>query len=362
MFEPFLSTSQQPCILVDYSHCHRYVTGFERIALEQFSNDSLAPLPLKHIHARSRISMLWEQNIHLPFLLARNPNYLLLCPGFPPGLLTHSFSDRVIPYIHDVFPLTRQAELRLRARLYIGSLLRLALSRFPLLMVNSLTTAHDIKPFCPPQSEVMIYRPEVRNIFKVDPASAPRDSLVGDELRLLALGTLEPRKNLLSAAKLLQAIRAHYFPQARLDIVGRIGWGEDAKKLKSFPGVFVHGYQDEESVRHFLYQSHALINTSHAEGLGLPLLEVQHSGLLVIARDLPIFREVLGTSGVFIDIENIAQSAEKIAAVFKLGDFLSASSRAVENVQRWNELARGDRQAILLRLSHLLNERGQPSC
>ena len=298
----------------------------------------------------------------LPFLLAQNPNSLLLCPGFPPGIMTHIFPDRVIPYIHDVFPLTRPDELTLRARLYIGPLLRQALKKFPLVMVNSLTTAHEIIPFCRSQTEVLTYRPEVRNIFKVECKDRSAKVFNGQELRLLALGTIEPRKNLLNAARLLQALRERYFPLARLDIVGRIGWGEDAQKLKEFPGVYVHGYQNEESVQQFLYQSHALINTSHAEGVGLPVLEAQHAGLLVIAKDLPIFREVLGRSGVLIKSEKIQESADQIASAFQSNDYISAPALALDNVRRWNDLAQNDRIKLLSRLSLLLKERDGAEC
>ncbi|NDB67048.1 MAG: glycosyltransferase [Methylocystaceae bacterium] len=354
--------SKDPTIFVDFSHCHRHITGFERIALEQFSLEPLDPLPTKHIHAGSRLSMLWQQNVNIPRLLAQNPNSILLCPGFPPGLMTYLFSDRVIPYIHDAFPLTRASELTLRARIYIGLLLRLALKKLQLVMVNSLTTAREIQPFCHPKTEVLIYRPEFRNIFRVHASLKSASAIDGQELRLLALGTIEPRKNLLSAAKILQVLRERHFPQARLDIVGRIGWGEDALKLQAYPGVFVHGYREEESVRQFLYQSHALINTSHAEGLGLPVLEAQHAGLQIIARDIPIFHEVLGSSGLFINTDQIDQSAEKIAIFFKSADHLSASFRALDNVRRWNDLAIADRSALILRLSQILKERSAAQC
>ena len=354
------STQIDSTIFVDHSHCNRFVTGLERIALEQFSPEILTDLPIHLVRANSRLSMLWQQNLRLPFLLAKHPKSLLLCPGFPPALLTHPFRDRVIPYIHDVFPLTRSKELSLRARVYIGSLLRLALIKFPRLMVNSETTAGEIKPYCLQENEIILYRPEVRNIFQIDPHERDQRIFDRSEFRLLAIGTIEPRKNLLCAARILQILRERHFPHARLDIVGRIGWGEDHQLLASCPGVYIHGYQNTSEVRRFLNQAHAFINTSHSEGLGLPLLEAQHAGLMIIARDIPIFHEVLAASGLLFDDQKLIESSDRIAAAFAINDWLSDHrSRALHNIERWNALARHDRARLQSRLYSLLKERRQ---
>ena len=113
-------------------------------------------------------------------------------------------------------------------------------------------------------------------------------------MRLIALGTVEPRKNLMAAAQILAALRANGHAGATLDIVGRYGWGEELEQLQNAPGVTLHGYQSIEKTRELMARADLFINTSFDEGLGLPLLEAQYAGLPVIAPDAQRFQGSAG--------------------------------------------------------------------
>ena len=89
--------------------------------------------------------------------------------------------------------------------------------------------------------------------------------------------------------------------EATLHVVGRVGWGGEADRLRDRPGVVLHGYQEADRVRALLAGAHVFLSTSHDEGLGLPLLEAQYAGLPIVAPDKPVFREVLGASGHLVD-------------------------------------------------------------
>ena len=52
-----------------------------------------------------------------------------------------------------------------------------------------------------------------------------------------------------AAAAIVTALRAGPCPNACLDIVGRTGWGEDAKALAAVPGVTLHGYLPVDEIR-----------------------------------------------------------------------------------------------------------------
>ena len=98
-----------------------------------------------------------------------------------------------------------------------------------------------------------------------------------------------------------------------------------------------------------------LISTSRDEGLGLPLLEVQHAGLPVIAPDQPIFREVLGESGLLINPDNRADAADAVAAACKERGWRANRTRmAIANVARWNNLARRDQAHVSAFLENML--------
>jgi glycosyltransferase involved in cell wall biosynthesis len=94
--------------------------------------------------------------------------------------------------------------------------------------------------------------------------------------------------------------------------------------------------------------------TSHDEGLGLPLLEVQYAGLPVAAPDLPVFREVLGESGWYIHPDRIETTARDLAERLRSDDWRRASARlGLANVERWNRSAERDRESVVSFLSAL---------
>src|SRR5213075_430641 len=107
-------------IYVDHTHLGRHVTGLERITLELFSRAALAPLDVLPVTARGTRQMVTRQTFELPMRLAASSSSVLLCPGFPPSPLLRPFASRVLPYIHDLFLLSRRAELNMRARLYMA--------------------------------------------------------------------------------------------------------------------------------------------------------------------------------------------------------------------------------------------------
>lgn len=116
----------------------------------------------------------------------------------------------------------------------------------------------------------------------------------------LMIGTLEPRKG---HSQVLDAFdelwrNGH---DLNLVIVGKQGWLVDAmvERLQHHPEyakklLWLQGISDE--MLDWLYQnSTALIAASFAEGYGLPLIEAARHGCPVLARDIPVFREVAGS-------------------------------------------------------------------
>ena len=257
------------------------------------------------------------------------------------------FGARVVPYVHDLFPLLRAEELSAKARHYIAPALRRAVSRLPRFMVNSEKTAAQLRQYCRQDAAIHLYRPSVRNVFGVSDADRAEREKAPQPLRLLAIGTLEPRKNLTAAAEITAVLNARGVA-ARLDIVGRPGWGGVAEALEGRPHVHLHGYLETPRIRRMLQEADVFITTSHDEGLGLPLLEAQYAGLPVAAPDRQVFREVLGDSGVWIDPVDAVAAAECIAAlVTKPGWRRHHRDLARANIQRWNAQAARDHAAII---------------
>ncbi len=113
----------------------------------------------------------------------------------------------------------------------------------------------------------------------------------------LMVGTIEPRKG---HAFVLDAFERLWAEQvdACLLVVGRQGWMSEAlaARMRGHAQAGVRLIWLEQASDEYLEKLYgavrALIAASEGEGFGLPLVEAASRGLPVLARDIPVFREV----------------------------------------------------------------------
>lgn len=328
-------------IYVDRTHLRAHVTGIERVTLDLFAPERLAPHAVHAVTSRNLPGMIAEQQLGLPLRALRDREALFLFPGFPPAPLCALAASRCLVYVHDTFLLTRPEDLSLRSRLYLSPGFALAMRWARHLFVNSRATGEALRAHCAPQARIALLRPGVRDVFGLGSLPGPAAYAPGAPLRLLALGTIEPRKDYPAALALTEALN-HAGCPAELHLVGRVAWGRHPFVADPPPYLRLHGYLPDGALRRLAGECHLLLSTSKAEGLGLPLLEVQHGGLPVVAPDGPVFREVLGASGLLIRTETPGPSAAALAAWVAAGGLARAARDSRANVARWNALAAGD--------------------
>lgn len=144
----------------------------------------------------------------------------------------------------------------------------------------------------------------------------------------LMVGTVEPRKG---HAQVLAAFERLWDRgvQANLVIVGKAGWMVEtlAQKLSHHSQLnqclfWLQGISDEYLEKVY-GASTALIAASEAEGFGLPLIEAAQRGLPIVARDIPVFREVVGDHGFYFagtTPEALASSLETWLQLYDRGE------------------------------------------
>ncbi|NDY83507.1 glycosyltransferase family 4 protein [Orrella sp. NBD-18] len=128
----------------------------------------------------------------------------------------------------------------------------------------------------------------------------------------LTVGTMEPRK---CHEQILDAFDQLWNEgqQVSLVIVGRHGWLTErlATRMttheKYGSSLFWYEVASDEFLEKIYEASSCLIAASQAEGFGLPLIEAAQHGLPIIARDIPVFREV-AQDGAFYFAGNDADS------------------------------------------------------
>ncbi|WP_050764002.1 glycosyltransferase [Beijerinckia indica] len=332
-------------MIVDFSRIGEKTTGVERISIELFNGTYLDCSTLEEVRAKDVPSMIFVQWVILPWKAFVQQNSLIMCPGFPPSIALSLLGHRrVIPYIHDMFLLNRPEDLNIRAKFYMRPSFWFALRYLRSFLVNSEYTASALRQKIRKDAEVIMLRPAVRNIFHLSPEHAFSNRPINEILKLVSLGTIEPRKDYLAAARVRRALAARLQCKVELHIVGRNGWGTDSEALSRESDVFLHGYKSGEEIRILLEKADVFLATSKDEGLGLPLLEVQHGGLAVVAANIPPFREVLGAAGKFIDTADADSAANIIATMVEAPRWREhEAKKALANVARWNAIAIQDR-------------------
>lgn len=122
----------------------------------------------------------------------------------------------------------------------------------------------------------------------------------------LVVGTIEPRKGQMQTLLAFELLWAQGV-DANLVFVGQHGWNiellvnmldthaELGKKLFWLKGV------SDEYLDNVYAASSCLIAPSEGEGFGLPLIEAAQNKLPILARDIPVFREVGGEFVTYFD-------------------------------------------------------------
>jgi len=164
---------------------------------------------------------------------------------------------------------------------------------------------------------------------------------------VLALGTLEPRKNLPRLIEAFAALPPGLRDTRQLVLAGGEGWGAGPIRRaidRHGPTVRALGWVPDEELA-ALYQScDAFCYPSLHEGFGLPVLEAMRSGAVVVAAGVPSLREVAGDAAIYADPRDTGAIRTALeAALDPNGRRAELSARARERAAAfsWDEAARG---------------------
>ncbi len=170
--------------------------------------------------------------------------------------------------------------------------------------------------------------------------------LAGADRYVLAVGTVEPRKNLPVLVRAFDAVAAHD-PAVHLVVAGADGWGADAfdaalDAARHRGRVRRVGSPDDTDRDDLLAGAAALAYPSIYEGFGLPPLEAMRAGVPVVAARAGSLPEVLGDAALLPDPTDVDAVA---AALTEVLDDEATRARLVERGRarvaryRWDESA-----------------------
>lgn len=161
---------------------------------------------------------------------------------------------------------------------------------------------------------------------------------------VLMVGTLEPRKGHAQALDAFEKLWADGETTA-LVIVGKNGWMVDplVERIRHHPETghrlfWLESASDAE-LEALYRRSDLLLAASEAEGFGLPLIEAAHRGLPVLARDIPVFREVAGEHAAYFSGFEAGDLARALTEWLGEGDGSALPQSTGMKWASWNESA-----------------------
>jgi glycosyltransferase involved in cell wall biosynthesis len=209
-------------------------------------------------------------------LVARGAD-VLHCPTFRAPV--RSGVPLVVTF-HDLAVLRHPEAFNAWTRTYSRALLpRVARGAARVIAVSEFTAQELVDVLGVPEQKIRVIANAVG-----EPFTAEGDAAEGEYV--LAVGTLEPRKNL---SGLVEGFRRAGLNGCELRIVGARGWGK-VDPVAADRVRWLGEVSDNDLAR--LYRgARCAAYVSHYEGFGLPVLEAMACGTAVVSSDLPPIRE-----------------------------------------------------------------------
>jgi len=141
----------------------------------------------------------------------------------------------------------------------------------------------------------------------------------------------------------------HRLPGARLHLLSRIRPADRARFEAAAPSgaLVVHDGVSDDEYAALLDGATALVSASCDEGFGIPLVEAMGRGTPIVVSDIPIFREIGGSTALYAASGDADDFAASISELMAVGEWERRSSAAPPEATRFDW---GQSAAVLLEL------------
>lgn len=145
-------------------------------------------------------------------------------------------------------------------------------------------------------------------------------SAAGTDSYIVAIGTIEPRKDYPSLLRALAELRATEHRDLKLVVIGSDGWASDEfnrelRNLRLGDAVIRTGFVSQQVKADLLAGALCLAYPSVYEGFGMPPLEAMAAGVPVVTTKAGAVPEVVGDAALVVEVSNSGAMAAAIARV-----------------------------------------------
>jgi len=218
--------------------------------------------------------------------------------------------------VHDLVPLHFPELVHPRTYRLHTAKLGNAVRTCDLIFANSQFTADDLhRQLAFPRERIHVAYPGIDTRFTPD---GPRADF--GVPYLLAVATLEPRKNLEALVDAFRGLRQAH-PSLRLAVVGAVppAGGPRASSLEA-EGVSLLGFVSDDELARLYRGAEAFAYPSIFEGFGMPIVEAMASRTPVVASNHPSLDEASGGIALRAEPSDPSAFAAAIEAAFELDD------------------------------------------
>lgn len=252
------------------------------------------------------MARLWQQlRLPLPADLVTGPIDLFYSPDFVLPPLRRA--TRAVLTVHDLTFLRHPETFPPKLHAYLKRAVPRSVRRADHILADSEATRADLIALLdvPPAKITPLYC-GVTTRFTPEPAPGERERLqrryqIGDAPYILAVGTIQPRKNYRRLMEACDPIAAQR--DLSLVLAGQTGWLADPIEAAAAERPYIHlmGYFEDEDLPALYRQAAVLAFPSLYEGFGLPPLEAMACGTPVVASNASSVPEVVGEAALSID-------------------------------------------------------------
>jgi len=245
--------------------------------------------------------------------------------------------------VYDLVPFVERATAKTSSARIEQATIRPALRRAAALPCISNATRADLERLFPAARGKASTIPLAADAAFAAPVDRPGHPAL-DRPYVLAVGTLEPRKNLESLIAAWRNLQPTVRDEHTLALVGPRGW-DDAPILAAArdAGAVLLGRVAEDELRALYAGAACFVYPSLYEGFGLPVLEAMAAGAPVVTSNLSSLPEVAGAAALLVDPRDPAALGAAIGRVLTddaLAARLRAAGRARAATFSWERTAR----------------------
>lgn len=318
-------------LLIHHGQKYRFgffYNGADKRAISSVLPDMPADMPVRSVRAGYKP---WRMAVWLGQLLHAGFNRLI-----PDAQLFHATEHLLMPLrdiptvltVHDLVYYLFPAYHKRLNYWFLNAAMPLFVRRASALIAISESTKRDLmRIYGVAEEKITVVYEAASPIFR--PATPEQVAEVKrryglPERYLLALGTIEPRKNLIRLLGALRLLRQKD-PELSLVIVGSAGWlyqdfFQALEKLDDPKAVLLSGYVPDEDLPAVISGAAAYVLASLYEGFGLPILEAMACGTPVVCSNTSSMPELGGDAARYFNPQDTWDMAAAIGAVLEDAD------------------------------------------